>query len=238
MEAAYTTKDGVRLELGRIPRQDIDEFVRAHPLPEPPMQEIEAFGGVTEEVPMHDDQTYQRELREYYQRLGEEQIGLIAPAVQVLDGEPLAEMEELRALQIVEDDSHADVLRYVVLGDAEDLTEVVRRVFYNSTVTQQGIDEASAAFGVEWLGQPVGAWKVPSTPGKYGAAFEARKAARYSGYAWEAFCTLTGPEQSAVVAFYREDTRLEALMVKREQDKSEARTRAQSGGQKWKQRSD
>ncbi|NIQ91281.1 MAG: hypothetical protein GWN93_20650, partial [Deltaproteobacteria bacterium] len=45
-----------------------------------------------------DDPGYQRALLSYYVQFGHDQIDLIAPAVEVAGEEPLAELEELRAL--------------------------------------------------------------------------------------------------------------------------------------------
>jgi len=42
---------------------------------------------------------------------------------------------------------------------------------------------------------------------------EARLAAKTFGYTWEAFCALEGESQSAVVAAYRAEIRIEALMA-------------------------
>ena len=215
----YTTGAGVRLETGRLPRREIDEFLSAEPLPEPPMRQAEAFGGIVEEVPVLDDPTYLAELQTYYTRLGDEQIDLIAEAVEITEmperEAALAEMEDLRAIGLAEGDDRATWLRHIVLADNEDLANVVEQVLYNSTVTERGIAEATRAFGVTWMGQPVTTWHVPRVPGRYNQQFEDRKAQRRGGYTWREFCALPGWEQSAEVAFYRLSTRLEWLMSQR-----------------------
>jgi len=209
----HTTKAGVRLEIGRIPRQRIDEFLAVHPMPEPPTRKVEAFGGIEEDVPVLDDPQFQRAMMEYYVGMGHDQVDLIVGAVEIVDdaGALLAEADELREVGLVEDE--ADLLRYVVLGDDADLAAVVDEVFYLSTVTERGIDEAKRMFNVTWAGQPVETWHVTGTPGRYGQAFEDRKAAQFSGYNWTEFCELAGPQQSAAVAFYRLDARMAALMA-------------------------
>jgi hypothetical protein len=173
------------------------------------------FGDVEEDVPVLDDPAYQRELMRYYIRFGRDQVDLITPAVQIEGDEPLAELEELRALGLAEGGGHADLLRHVVLGSDEDLGEVVGLVMYQSTVTERGITEAAQSFQVTWAGQDVMSWGVPGSQGQYGALFEARKAARFAGYSWTEFEALDGPEQSAAVAFYRLNARLEWLMSQR-----------------------
>ena len=133
----------------------------------------------------------------------------------------LVEMEDLRAVGLApacagrEDDGHATWLRHIILADDEDLANVVELVFYNSTVTARGIEEATQAFGVTWMGQPVTAWHVPRVPGRYNQQFEDRKVAQHNHYTWREFCALPGPEQSAEVAFYRLSLRLDWLMSQR-----------------------
>ena len=212
--ATYTTKNGVRLEIGRIPRQEIDRFVAAHPMPEPPMRKQAAFGGIEEDVPILDDPGFQRAMVDYYVEMGHDQVDLIAGAVKMADGSYealLVEGDELREIGVVEDE--ADLLRYIILGNTDDLATVVGEAFYLSTVTERGIDEAKRMFNVTWAGQGVETWHVAGTPGQYGQMFQDRLAAKFGGYNWGEFCELSGPEQSAAVAFYRLSNRLEALMA-------------------------
>lgn len=213
--AEYVTRLGTKLEIGRVPRRQIDDFTLKYPPPEPPTREVEAFGGIAEEMPVLDDPAYLAQLLAYYVKLVDERIDLIAPAVEIAGPRSdalLAELEDLRALSLVEDDDWPAQLRFSVLADDKDLGAVVELVFYNSTVTERGIAEASRAMAVTWMGQPLEGWKTPGTPGRYGQLFEARRAARHSEYTWEGFCGLTGPEQSAAVAFYRLSAKLDWLM--------------------------
>ena len=209
----------MRLEVGNLPRQIIDKFLVTRLPPEPPTREAGAFGGIVEEIPVLDDPAYLAQLQTYYTRLGDEQIDLVAEAVEIIDmperEAALVEMEDLRSLNLAEGDNHATWLRHIILADDEDLASVIELVFYNSTVTVRGISEAGRAFNVTWMGQPVTAWHVPRVPGRYSQQFEDRKVARYSGYKWQEFSTLPGPEQSAEVAFYRLSMRLEWLMMQR-----------------------
>jgi len=213
--AEYVTSAGLRLEVGRIPRRDIDRFIAERPPPEPPTRKVKAFGDVEEDVPVLDDPGYQRALFDYYVRFGHDQVDLIAGAVEVLGDVPLVELEELRELGLADGDGHADLLRHIVLGNDDDLGAVVELVMYQSTVTERGITEAARAFNVTFAGQDVMSWGVPGTAGRYGALFEARKAAQFSRYNWHEFAELPGPEQSAAVAFYRLNARLEWLMSQR-----------------------
>jgi len=103
-----------------------------------------------------------------------------------------------------------------VLGSDDDLAAVVELVMYQSTVTERGIAEAAQAFNVTWMEKPVLQWGISGSYGRHGAPFEARKAAQFSQYNWHDFCTLPGPEQSAIVAFYRLSTRLEWLMAQQQ----------------------
>ena len=51
--------------------------------------------------------------------------------------------------------------------------------------------------------------------GRQGRLFVDRKAAQFGGYKWPEFCELPGPEQSAQVAFYLINARLEWLASQR-----------------------
>lgn len=213
----YVTAGGLRLEISRIPRQVIDDFLAGEMPPEPPIREVEAWGGITEEVPVLDDPGYLAAMQQYYLQLGDGQIDLIAPAVGLPPDCGAVELEELRALGLAEEgDGKADLLRYVVLANEEDLGNVTELVFYNSTVTERGIAEAKARFGVTWHKLPVAAWHVPSSPAGYNLEFEARRVGREAGYKWGEFCKLSGPEQSAEVALQRLGSRLAWLESQRQ----------------------
>lgn len=189
-------------------------------MPAPPTEKVRAFGDVEEEVPVWDDPEYQEALSDYYWQVGHDQVGLIAAAVEISGAEAYAEeLAELEMTGLHTGDDKADLLRYILLDD-RDVAGVVEAVFYNSTVTERGIQEATELYAVTWQGRPVQAWRVPRTPGRYGLVFEARRAARYGGYEWRDFCTLTGPEQSAEVAFYRLEGKLQWLMSERQRMRS------------------
>jgi len=207
----YTTRSGVRLEIGRIPRRLIDEFALAHPAPEPPLKQVEAevFGDIKEEAPDPTDPEYLLEMQRYYLEVGYAQIDLIIDGVTILDevGTP----DELEFLGL--DGDKGELLRSLILDNPEDIKAVVAGVFYESTVTQQGIEEAVKLFGVSWYSNPVDPNKGPRTPAMYLSHFGDRKAARDAGYKWSEFIELSGPEQSAIVAFHRLDNRLAWLMA-------------------------
>lgn len=208
----YTTEAGIQLEIGRVPRQDIDNLLARHPMPEPPTREVTVWGDVTEDEPVWDDPVFQAELTGYWLRLGRDQLTVVAPAITVSSGEQ-ADLRELQEAGITGSDP-ASQLRAGVLTTTADLQRVIELVFYLSTVTQRGIDEATAAFRVLWLDKPVLAWKVPGAPAEYAPLYRDRQAARSGGYSWERFCQLSGPEQSAEVAFYLIENRLRWLMSK------------------------
>jgi len=207
----YTTRSGVRLEIGRIPRRLIDEFAQAHPIPEPPMKQVEAevFGDIKEEAPDTEDPEYLLEMQRYYTEVGYAQIDLIIGGVTILD--EVGTAEELEFLGLENDKE--GVLRSLILDNQEDLSAVVAGVFYESTVTPQGIEEAVRLYGVSWYGNPVDPNKGPRSPAMYLSHFGDRKAAKDAGYKWSEFIELSGPEQSAIVAFHRLDNRLNWLMA-------------------------
>lgn len=220
----YVTHDGTRLEIGRIHRSHIDNFIARNPAPEPPTRKVEVWGGVEEAVPVWDDPEYQAELQRHYLRLGREQLELIRPAITVLDTVALEEVEELQEAGIVEASGIGRLLYGALAYDA-DLTAVVEEVFYQSTVTRRGIDEATAAYGATWFDEPVVAWKVPELPAEYSQIYQDRQAARFNGYLWEHFCELPGGRQSEAVAFFLIQNRLDWLIGKYQEEKAKARGR-------------
>jgi hypothetical protein len=207
----YTTQAGIGLGIGRIDRQHIDNLLARRPMPEPPTRTVQVWGGIEEEEPLWNDPAYQVELTTFWLQLGREQLELVTPAVTILSGAESVDLRELEEAGISRSDP-AGRLRAGVLGDPLDLQAVVELVFYLSTVTQRGIDEATAAFRVLWLDKPVLAWKVPGAPAEYAPVYRDRQAARSGGYSWERFGRLTGPEQSAEVAFFLIERRLGWLM--------------------------
>jgi len=173
------------------------------------MKTVETWAG-EEQVPDLDAPEYQQELGRYYRNLCKSQVELIAQAVTLPTSIDFGELDELlegELIQIPVNSREVGFLLYVL--DADDLAAIVQIIFYNSTVTERGIAEARARFGVKWMNKSIMAWGVPGTPGAYNLEFEARRAARYSLVTWHNFCSLTGSEQSAIVCFYRMDARLD-----------------------------
>lgn len=208
----YKTTQGVEVEIGRLPRKAIDDFVLHRPPPMPPVREVVAFGGVKETLEYPDDPAYQRELALYYLALGREQLELLAPAITVLsDWKADERYIEMRGASIIPTDTYADYLRYVAL-DSDDFRVVVDEIFYLSTTTDRGVEEATEQFNVTWNGAPLDAWRITKTPGKFSRLFEDREAALFGGHTWQSFIELTGPEQSAIVAHRRQRIRLDNLM--------------------------
>ena len=86
--------------MGRIPRQEIDHFALAHPEPEPPTEEVEIFGGITDEVPLLDDPGYLAKVQSYHLQLAHDQMALIAEAVEIIGDIPTDELDELQMLGV------------------------------------------------------------------------------------------------------------------------------------------
>jgi hypothetical protein len=214
-----TTSTGYKLKVRRIPRARIDAFLRARPEPEPPTREVEAFGGVVEEVPVLDDPEYVAALQAHRLEMGLAQLDLITDAVEIEGTGWEHELSELHELGLTGDNPKVDVLRYVVLGNDADFARVVEEVLYNSTVTLRGLEEAAEWFAVTWLGQRVPVVSPPTGPGRASNLFGDRQAAKFSLLTWKTFCALSGPEQSAAVAFHRLSMKMEERAVKHQQAK-------------------
>lgn len=206
----YVTATGFKLEIGRVDRRMIDRAVVALDKPQPPTVKasdlgIEVFGGIEEDVILHDNPDYQAALLAYYVKLAVRQFSILSAAVDIVEpSEWREQVEELKALGLAgTDDVKASVLRYRVFEDQRDWDAVVGEVIYNSTVSPRGLAEARARYEVTWKGEPLSAVGVPQSKATYSEEFEARKAAHHNELSWPEFCALSGPEQSAEVIFYR-----------------------------------
>jgi hypothetical protein len=206
----YVTRGGYRLKIGRVPRQRIDQFVASHPMPDPPTKTVEVWGEIPEEVPDYDDPAYKQKLLAFYADFGFGQLELITEAVQVLPGAD--SVSDLYAMGLIQ--TKTSPLPFVTRNRAE-LQDIVEEVFYNSTVTPRGIYEAAQLFGVRWRGGLINPLAIPPTGATANGVYGDRLAARWHGYRdWDAFCELSGPRQSEIVALYRIDNRLQVLMAR------------------------
>ena len=197
---------GVRLDVGRIPRRQIDEFVARHPQPEPPEKlasdlGIEVWGDPDAVVIDRNDPDYIRSAIKWRLLFGEQMGALVADAVSIPDdiaGKATGELEELSGVGINAPPTPSSILKFVVASD-HDMAQIIDLSLYLSTVTVRGLKEAEREFGVRVRGRPVG---VLSSKGEITASrsFVDRLSARWAGYTWTDFCELDGPEQSRIVA--------------------------------------
>jgi len=204
----YVTRDGVRIEVGRVLRRFLDAI---HiPAPVPPSRVVETWGGLAEDVPDYQDAGYQAQLFEYRLAMWRAHLDIIVDVVNFQL--PEAQCERLAALQAigVGDGTPKSYLRYGLAQD--DQNAIVALVLYQSTVTQRGIDEAAARFAYKWRGKPLLTWYVPSSHGERGQLALEWRAAIRSGLTWAQFCTLPGPEQSQHVAFWLLEDKLAYLL--------------------------
>lgn len=199
----YTTAEGHRLRIGRIPRARIDAFGATNPPPEPPTKTVEVWGGLPEKVPDTNDPEYQEAVSKYYIDTRLDQLDLIADAVDIVSDS--GALDEIESLGLARDE--ASSLAFLVRDPAE-LQDIVEGVFYNSTVTPRGIIEAAQRFGVRWEGKPVNPLAIPKGSAMSNGVYGDQMAARWRGYTWDDFCNLSGPRQSEIVALRRLDTML------------------------------
>lgn len=218
MVGEFVTENGVRLRVGRISRHIIDEFAAKNPQPEPPQMTVTIWPDIEEEVPNYDDPAYIAEYQSWQIDFGYSLFDLIVDAVEIVDSAEMSavtEIEELKSSGLSGGDDKSALLFYVILADAEEMGNVVDLVLYNSTVTARGLMEAAEMYDVTWHGNRVPIAASPGGVGKASSIFCDRQAATAEGYKWREFCELPGPEQSAVVAFHRLNTRLNSLAMKR-----------------------
>lgn len=208
----YTTHNGVRLEITSIPRKDIDNFFQSHPYPEPPKREAIVIGGLKELVDDYDSPEYNKAVFAYNLKVAKEQMSLLVDGIKILDNwQEMPGFLELVQAGIAKH-KRQDFLTFYALND-NDISNVIDEIMYLSTVTERGIQEASKMFNVKWYSDDVMAWGVRNTPASFSSLFEQREAANYEHISWQEFTTLSGKEQSAIVAHRRLKMRLESLLA-------------------------
>jgi len=223
----FKTRSGALLRLQRVHRSVFDQYGVSLPPPEPPTDTVTILGGATEEVPNYNDQAYQRELLAYNINIGQLEFNSVVRGVTMVTPASWQADEAFQEWLLVTSyqsriTSVNDYLKYWALADDHDLVYVSQAVRYLSTVTERGIDEAMQAFNITWLGVPL--QDHPDRKGHVEASmyYASRVAARAMGYHWENFCELSGIDQSAVVAQFYAENKLELLQRRR----NDARHRA------------
>jgi hypothetical protein len=214
---------GTRLEIGRVDRRIVDNFVAENQEPEPPERKasemgIEIWGEPDQLLKDYKDADYQAARAEWNLKFGLEMFTLLAEAVRVPEQaarEAEIEARDLAALGIAADAGKPSLLANVLASSADDLSEIVEIILYNSTVTIRGLVEAAQAYNVRWRGKKVPVVEPPSGPLKCNGVLGDRLAAQWAGYThWDEFCELPGPEQSAIVALFRYKGKIEELFTK------------------------
>lgn len=211
----YTTlNNGTVLKLERVSRRELDAVFARLPQPTPPINTRTVWGGMEEEYLDYDNAEYKDLYTVWLMTLSDVQFEVMAQGI-TLSMDPSADptYNELKLALGWHGDEKLNYLRYVALNTT-DFLYITENILYLSTVTQKGIDAATALYAVEWNNQPISSWAVRTSLGKYSAIFEQREAARFGLETWTHFCELSGPEQSAIVAHYRLFNRLEWLEIK------------------------
>lgn len=194
-----TLESGLKISVNRIDRREIDKFATVNPKPEPPTRTVTVWGGLEEQVPIYDDPEYVAAVNAYYMRIGRDQYPLICRGLSLV--EKMRDGPDPILSELFPNYTPEQLIIYEN-ATSNEIADLTGRVFYLSTVTDQGIGEAEALFNARWDGKPVSAYKLPGDPVKVAQVYRDRVAATAAGYKWAEFCDLPGPEQSEIVAFY------------------------------------
>ncbi len=193
----YKLSSGKHVGFDRIPRALLDDFEFNHPPPIPPLIEVPAFGG-TELMEDFDDESYLSELNEYSLATIFDRMGLASPYL-----DEFGELDEY-ASDIMERES----LPSMSAMTPTDRNLLLDQMWYVSTVTVRGLDEAARRFNVTWMDKLIipsrasDTGKLGEQPLKHSQYFYDYEAAVESGYMWNVFCGMTGQEQSGVVSHH------------------------------------
>lgn len=218
MIVEYVTNDGSKLRVGRVDRRLLDDLELPMKRPEPPTREVVVWDGSTEHVKITDDQKYLDQLALYYMELRKHQFGVVETAVEIMETPQIHadadEQEALRAIGVVGELSALER----VLGKAtnrESAREIIELIFFNSTVTERGIERANNKIGAKWEGLPVSSYRLkPQFPINVSQYYIDRVAASHYGFKWNEFCDLWGYEQAEYVALYLTENALEYMKYK------------------------
>lgn len=224
-----TTKAGVTVDVGRVNRQIIDDYILGNPAPTPPQIEVTVFGGAKELVDDLDDPVYTRQLIKYYLTMARAEFDMVACAITLVqpdehDWVKDSRVDELNSIG-VPIGSITEYLRYIALAEDGDLAEATELLLYQSTVTDRGIKEAERAFSISYQGIPLSQHPNPPSNVNISAVYQARSAAVEHNYTWEQFAQLDGPSQSAVVAHYQSSSKLRWLQDREHERRIEQQTR-------------
>jgi len=204
----YTARDGVVITVGRVDRRQLDAVYL--PQPQPPLREVETWGGITEKIPVYDDPVYAASLFQWRLRIWREQLAIIAAAVELPDDTRIAGVTE--ALRHVWPRLSAKQVYLEQVLDNDDRARIVEEILYRSTVTVRGVTEATERFGYTWRDKPLLTWHAAVSHGARGQLGVEWRAAIRSGLTWTQFCALDGREQSAHVAFWMLEDKLHYLL--------------------------
>lgn len=220
-----TTSSDVTLQVSPVSRSLIDAYITDHPAPEPPLVEVQVFGGITEKVENKEDHAYLRALSDYNLRMAHEEFDMVAQAIKIThpgDWRADPRIHEMTRLGI-HIPNRTEYLRYIGIPDRVDLNEVLDALLYLSTVTPRGIREAEKSFAISWMGAPLDSHPNPPGDMKISGLYQARIAARAMGYTWHQFRDLPGPDQSAIVAHYLCENKIRWLNDKKQEREAKMR---------------
>lgn len=204
MQIKILTSNGDTYLLKSVNRRHLDFIADGIEMPIPPERTVEVFGGEIETIPILNDPEYQNALEQVRLELVYKDLQLVKKQIEIVDL-----TEETKKLAFVLKGSFAALLR-----NAIDLNEAIRKLYYISTVTNEGILEASDRFKVTWFGKPITAWNLPDVPSSQSSLFRDFSVAKEFNYSWEEFCEFDGVQQSTYVAHRLLDKKLEYFTMK------------------------
>lgn len=198
---------------GAVHRSLLDAYALHDPVPQPPQIEVKILGGVTELEDDFDDPEFQSAMFKYQLRLAVQEFDLLAQAVEIIEPDPISTHPQYQDMMELGLDvsTKTGFLRYIALAEQHDMVMVMGEVQYLSTVTMRGILEAQRMFNVSKRGVPLEQHRNPTGTVQVSAVYHARAAAIHGHYNWTEFCNLSGPEQSAIVAQYDIENKLQWL---------------------------
>ena len=187
--------------VSKVHRSVFDSLLQAD-RPQPPTQMVDVWGGL-EEAYMYDDPSYINKLRVYNSEFYTKRHNLFLEAID-FDHDKIHSIMDKELYTLTNDVLLASL-------SSTQIYELFNTVEYLSTVTDKGIRRAFNMFDATWHGTKVHTIKLKKADINYTNLYRDMSVAHHMGYTWNDFCSMTGQEQSNVIALNQIRATLEHL---------------------------
>lgn len=155
----FVFSTGAKVKVRRVSPFLVAELRKAHPPPEPPLQEVDYGDGQKRQEPNAAHPDYLKARAEYDVRLRERQTDYIVKRGVVLDGDWQAQIADLRAewrreqgAELSEPDDALAYIQFVCVGVPSEYLNLVNAIMGESQPTEEAVKAEAASFRGEVSG--------------------------------------------------------------------------------------